>query len=1037
MRFGILGPLEARTDDGRPVAVREKKVRALLARLLADPGRAVSADRLIADLWDGEPPADPRAALHTKISLLRRAIAPVAVERVGDAYRIEADTDAAEFTALTDRAAALDGADRAALLEQALGLWRGPALAEFDHLTAPAAALDDRRLTARADLVDARLDLGRTDGLPAETADLTAARPRSERLHALHLRALYATGRHTEALDAYRRLRDRLAADGLEPGRELQDLHRAILRHDPALDAAPAPTGPPAPLTPLIGREADLDALGDRLAAARLVTLTGPGGVGKTSLALAAARAHDRARFVDLGGHADDAGPDLLAAAVADALGLRRGTGTPAARAPAPEALLRAALDGADALIVLDNCEHVAEAAAELCRRLLASRGVRILATSREPLRLPGEHVQPLAPLGLPETADAAAVAKAPAVRLFTARARAADPAFALTDANAADVAAICARLDGLPLALELAATRAAALGTGHLAAELADRLLTAESRGLPERQRSLRAVIDWSWDLLGPAERRVLTRLAVATGGAALDAVTALCEDALDPAAAADALAALVDRSLVVVAPGEDRRYRLLASVAVYGRDRLAETGGLDAARRRHRDVYTRLAETAADALRGPAQAATLRALDAETANLRTALDTSLRLGDADAALRLAVGLTWYWYLRSDLPDAVRALDAALALDGPAGPGLREAARFWRHCFTVITRPGADRAIAEDVGFAAALTDARHRARAELFIASTMIGFDDHGEAERLSRRAREHFAAAGDTWGLAAADANLAWFALVRGDMRPVLELAEAARERFAALGDGWGALQALEPLAAHAEITGDYGTALERNHEALAIADELGLRLEQAYRQSRLGRVAMLRGEFDEARRLHRRALAAGRELSVAFIEMFADTGLMLLERRAGDLDAAEGIARRWLDRIERAPGLHESTAMLLDELGFAAEMRGDGAEALRLHRRALALSATRLDGRAAALSLEGLAGAWSLLGEPRSAARALGTAAALREARGAPLPQGERFDLDRIEPRLAAALGPDGYAAERALGRAAAPLDYLSE
>ncbi|HLU29190.1 MAG TPA: BTAD domain-containing putative transcriptional regulator, partial [Glycomyces sp.] len=165
MRFGILGPLEVRTDDGRLVPVREKKVRALLARLLADPGRPVTADRLVADLWGGEEPAAPRAALHTKISLLRRAIAPVAVERVGDAYRIEADTDAAAFTALTERAAAATGPERAALLERALGLWRGDALAEFDHLAAVAAALGDRRLAARTDLLETRLDLGRADGV--------------------------------------------------------------------------------------------------------------------------------------------------------------------------------------------------------------------------------------------------------------------------------------------------------------------------------------------------------------------------------------------------------------------------------------------------------------------------------------------------------------------------------------------------------------------------------------------------------------------------------------------------------------------------------------------------------------------------------------------------------------------------------------------------------------------------------------------------------------------------------------------------------
>jgi DNA-binding SARP family transcriptional activator len=492
MYFSVLGPLTVSTAAGRPVDIPEAKVRALLGVLLVHAGRTVSADRLVEDLWGDRLPRDPAGALQTKVSRLRRALAraePGAEKLVesrapGYALRVgPGDVDSGRFTETTAAAYATDHPHtKAELLTRALALWQGDAfadLADLDVVRSAAGQLEELRLTALETLAETRLTLGEHQALIGELGELSARHPLRERLRAVQLRALYQAGRQSEALALYDDVRRRLADElGTDPGPELTALHQAILRHDTALWTAPADTPPsghcdlPAHLTGLIGRTEAVSEIRQLIDAHRLVTLTGSGGVGKTRLAEEAARQASAAfphgvRMVALAGSTD------VAEQLSAALGVREEGATGLEDALRPKRLL----------ILLDNCEHVVESAARTVRRLLAAApGLSVLATSREPLGLAGETVWTVPPL-----------TQADAERLFTARAAAAAPGFTVTGEDAAAVATICRRLDRMPLALELAATRVRALGVREIAARLDDRfrLLAGGHRGVPPRQRT------------------------------------------------------------------------------------------------------------------------------------------------------------------------------------------------------------------------------------------------------------------------------------------------------------------------------------------------------------------------------------------------------------------------------------------------------------------------------------------------------------------------------------------------------------------
>ncbi|GAA1282269.1 BTAD domain-containing putative transcriptional regulator [Pseudonocardia aurantiaca] len=1079
MRFGVLGPLEVWTADGRRVRIPELKVRALLGDLLMHEGRPVSADRLVEDMWGRSGlPASPTRALQAKVSQLRRALAEAEtggrelVESLPSGYLLRPGADAVDarrFTELAARARETDDPRaKTALLSDALALWRGPAFADFgdeEFARAAIARLEEQRLTVLEEQAEARLALGEHSLLADELGDTIAQHPLRERLRAAHMGALYRAGRQNEALDSYADLRERLADElGLDPGPELAGLHQAILEQDPALVAVPAPstsaarprTNLPAPLTDVIGRSAAVADVRELLGSARLVTLTGPGGVGKTRLALEAAAQSAPANphdvwLVELAGMQRPSGraapsPTEVAEVVAGVVGIRDDTATGARPGAPPTDLTRRlaeAMRSQQLLLVLDNCEHVVEPVAELVALLLRSApGLRVLATSREPLAVPGEVLVDVPPLELPGPAaptDLAALRRSSAVQLFVARAAAAAHGFTLDAGNAGPVATICRRLDGLPLALELAATRVRALGVHGLAERLDDRfrLLTAGTRGAPARQQTLRAVIDWSWELLPEIERAVLRRMAVNGNGCLLEAAEAICSGyPVDRADVLDVLTRLVDRSLVVVVHGPDgcSRYRLLESVAAYGLERLEAARELASTRQRHGDHHAELAERAEPHLHGPDQRRRLQCLDDETVDLRIALDGAAERGDGDLALRLANATAWYWFLRGRHREAHRALGVALGTHGGTAAA-RARVTTWRAGFALLIGGGADLVRQSHAALEAydGVDDPHHRARAEWFLGLAHLHLGDASTGEDLARRALAGFRALDDRWGLAAAASIRAKHAMFRSDLPAAASHGSESLALFTELGDRWGQMQAADMLGYLHEVTGEYETAARLHRDGLRIAENLQLWTDVSYRLSSLGRIALLAGDFGRAEEFHGRAMRLAAEQANEFAEDFARVGLGLGARRRGDPATAESHLRAslaWNRRLAEEYGVpYYGVTLLLAELGFIAEQRGNAEQARTLHLEGLASAREIGDPRAVALAHEGLAGAAAIAGHHEHAAQLLGTATGIRASAGAPLPHAERGDVDRIASRARTALGHETFAAVFDQGRAA--------
>ncbi|MFI6303153.1 ATP-binding protein [Amycolatopsis thailandensis] len=986
MQFTILGPVEALGPDGSPVALGGPQLRGLLALLALDAGRVVSAGRLIDGLHGDHPPDGAAEALQSQVSRLRRRLrdggAPDGlVEFTTAGYRLAVDpedVDVHRFERLTAQAReSPDPAVAHELFAEALALWRGPA---FDGLAdAPSAArLAESHLAAVEDHAEVRLALGHHERLVAELRELTREHPLRERLTGRLMRALTGSGRSAEALAVFAEIRKRLADElGTEPAAELADAHLAALR-----GAAPVPARRvPVPLTGLVGRDAELGLLAEALRDSRLVTLTGPGGAGKTRLAVAVApRRSGEVCFVELAATTD------VARTVLSALGLReQGVLVPGA-APEPADRLAAGLADRPLLLVLDNCEHVIAEVADLVRRLLGEcAGLRVLATSREALGLTGERLVPVGAL-----ADEAAE------RLFADRAAAVAPGV-VPDPVA--VRRICAALDGLPLAIELAAGRLRSMSADDVADRLDDRfrLLSRGERTAEPRHRTLRGVVEWSWNLLDPGERLLAGRFAVFAGGARLDAVERVCSvpdtDVL--------LAGLVEKSLVEF---DGRRYRMPETIRAFCGDQG------DDRRAAHAEYFLDLAHAAEPRLRGADQLTALAELTTEHADLHAALRWSVTEAP-ETALRLIASLTWYWWLRGLRSQATPFADAVLAAIGPEPPpGLAE-----EYVLCLI------HASATDVGIEPILRSSDEPLRHPyLFLLWAFSPRTKAKEGERLAARIGP------DAWSQAFARIGDGLGAQYRGRITEAESHFSAARDGFRALGDRWGQASALEKLAEFADWRGDHPRFRELMDESIRLAGALGAVEDTADLLCRRAEGVLRAGDAEAARTDYEaaveQALAAGTPLTLAR----ARGGLGDVARRSGDLAAA----RRWYgsalgSTVDPVTG-GETRILLYTGFGWTAAAEGNLDEATELHQEALATALEYANLPGAAQAIEGLAGVLAARGEDERAAFLLGVAVGLR---GAPV-IGDA-DVDAITARVRARIGAAGYSDAFERGRETPP------
>ncbi|QFG24803.1 BTAD domain-containing putative transcriptional regulator [Actinomadura sp. WMMB 499] len=696
--FGILGPLSV-ARDGVPVPIRSGRQRSLLGALLIDVGRVVPVDALVCRLWGEDPPRGARNAVQNHVLRLRRTLGPdvVVTDRRGYVADAEPDAvDACRFDSLVRQgstASSSGNAERAAaLLGEALGLWRGEPLADLptERFQDVVPALCEQRLAAQELWIEAVMRCGRPADVLPELRRLTERHPLRERFWSQQMLALYRCGRQGEALERYREIA-RLLADelGIDPGDELRTLHRRILTCAPELapELAPEPAPEfaavrrgspvagnlPAEATSFIGREKELAEARRLLRAARLVTLTGVGGVGKTRLALRAAGQvrssfPEGAWLVDLAALTDST---LVARAVAEALGLR-------------DQSVRSAMDAlADhvrdrrLLLVLDNCEHLVDAVAPLVQRLLRAAGeLRVLATSRERLGVPGEHVLLVPGLTLRDDGGGGACE---AVRLLSDRAAAC--AAPLRDGGPA--AELCRRLDGIPLAIELAAVRLASLTVEEILERLEDRFRVLAPPRVPaadRHRRTLRGVMDLSYNLCTPGERLLWARLSVFAGSFDFKAAEAVCAgDGLDAADVLDLVTGLVHKSVVMVdGTGRAARYRLLETIRQYGLDRLRADGNAAEYRIRHSDHYHALARGAATDWCSPRETEWLDRLRTELPNFRAALTFCLTRADrarTGAGIAADLTRTRSWFFSGTLGEGRHWLTGHSAALGPGDP--------------------------------------------------------------------------------------------------------------------------------------------------------------------------------------------------------------------------------------------------------------------------------------------------------------------------------------------------------------------------
>jgi predicted ATPase/DNA-binding SARP family transcriptional activator len=1068
MRVGLLGPVEVYSGSGRRIDLAGLRLRAVIAQLALAQGRLVTVDRLIDGIWGNDPPAAAVNALQSLISRLRRALPAGDSETIiaqPGGYRLAidaADVDSAAFERLASRGraafAAGESATASGLLHEALSLWRGAPLADLVDVpfaAVPAARLAELRLAVLEDRIETDLRLGRHAELVAELDALTAENPLRERLSSQLIRALYGSGRQADALAAYDRLRRRLADDlGIDPSPDLEQVHLAVLRQDPRLlPAAPSAASEPpqtnlrAQLTSFVGRTEEVARLGKLIADSRLVTLVGPGGSGKTRLAEEAAQrlvqsTPDGVWMVELAPVTD---PLEVPQAVLDVAGMgevrvleTQRSVSPAVRQGTMQRLV-AAVVGRKMLLLFDNCEHLIEPSARLAEQLLAlGSDLRIIATSREPLGIVGENLFPVAPLALPPAgANAEEASTYPAVRLFLDRAAAARPEFSLTAESADAVVEVCRRLDGLPLAIELAAARLRSLSIGEIADRLGGRfrLLTGGSRTALPRHRTLAAVVEWSWDLLSEAERAVARRLAVFAGGADLEAVEEICAgDDVRPEDVVEHVGSLVDKSLVLLAGELATRYRMLETIRAFAADRLAESGEAERFRRAHAAYFVALAERLEPELRRAGQLHWLARLRTEEDNFLAALRWATDSADARTAVRLVTALGWGWLMRA--PEvALTWIKEALEVPGDVPAVDRaEATALLALGYGSADDFGAGRAAAQETRELVKDIPPAQRRLATMLSEPLFPMFDgDYEEAHR----GLDQVAKSPDPWVRAIGRLLRGWLKLNDGDAIGGEEELAASLVEFQALGERWGLANATSAIAELRATRGDAAGAIDAREIALGLATEVGARddivkefIQLAVLRARTGDMAGAQADIDSAMRARRRegSLDAAGHVDTAAgatdTEVFIQTAVAGISWLRGDLADARARLDKALalcDVVQSFPrqirGMVLTAAACVDisEGEYAtAEQRVAEAALIGVETRDMPVTGGALDAAATAAAARNR---WT------DAARLLGMAAAVR---GMP-DLGNPATVRTIE-QARDAVGEDSYAAAYDEGRA---------
>lgn len=1057
MRINLIGPIELTDDDGCPVAVPERHLRVLLVSLATAEGRPVSADTLTERLWgscvdDADLPKQPGKVLRTKLSRLRSVLERASpgsrsrLQHTPAGYVLQGGaqiTDIGQFRTAIEKEMSLSASpQKADSLESAIGMWHSEPFGELHDepwLVAPIVELNRLHDDALQALAETQLELGYPERALSIARQTPNEQTVQERLVALEMKALYQLGRQAEALQTFEALRGQLADElGVDPDPQLRELHGKILRQEPQLLPTDKPDGQsrpqarrtnlPAEASPLIGRQAERQQITDLLGRSRLVTVTGSGGVGKTRLTTSIA--HDveaqfnhGAWFVDLtdlsrssmsSADPQNLSPERIAALVAEVLGLpKRDVNT------GDLAQLAEALRDQSMLLVLDNTEHIIGEAGAFAAALLARvPGLSIMATSREPMGLPEEHRFDLSAL---DTEPREGQDISDATEFFRLRAQATDASFQLNEQTLPVVAELTRRLDGLPLALELAAAQVKGISVHSLLERLWHRLdlLSRNSPGVPNRQQTLRGLIDWSWSLLSAAERKVLRRMAVHPGSKDLETLETITSDRpeyenfpdsplerVEHWKVAEIVIQLVNRNMVtIIKTASGLRYGLLESIAVFASEKLNDAGERETLAGRHAEYYLDLALDADRGLRGPQQRTWLQVISAERAQLRHAFDHARNAGDGSTAVSLTMATFWYQWIFGCHSSLRQELDVATTLPGPQDENYAAAVTL-AACMRLCAKDH-DSAVQVERALALFPNAGTTRARVQWFVGVALLAVGEHFDGEKHLHEAINALESLGEDWDLAAAISQSNWFQAKPGGTLQRLPDGRDPEQVLRRLEDGWGLIQVHNAQYRLAELNGEYHSAAVAAERAMQVAQSFDLRAEASYLHTIRAVTALRDADLQLAEDQVQRARGLAAETSYQYGQYAADATAAMIARYCGDLPQAHKLLQQWTTNGGRDAMLNPTTHL---ELGFLAVEQADLSAAEEALYSLWSLVGDHDDLPVAAGIMELTAAIHALSDEPGRAAAKLQAAAQLRDRLDTAPTAVAKRDITRVQTML---------------------------